>query len=215
MDSSQARTTKKTAKEKWQLLFSKYFVWIALFVVMILCVIAWFAVFANEFHIIRISSAQEYETAQLELSRKEAQLAAVQQLEQQYEGVNEERLRQLESVLPIGLQETALISSVEELAQSVGLSVNSIDVSSDVQEQNTTPNPESTTPSDQVKLSHAFLRTATLSINVEAQQFDYTAMKKFVDALESFTPLVELEGLQYSDNTTGFSLQLRTYYREL
>lgn len=172
--------------------------------------LGWLLLLNREVQSIQASGALGYQDAVLRLEQAEQRLAELKQMEQAYEDLSQERLAQVDPVLPIGLNPPAVISNIESFASSTGLEILSIDV---VQPETVDElAPPVTEEVGAPVFSDPNIQTATITLNVDSEQGSYNELKRFLDTLESFVPVYDLRTISYVPDTTSFALQLQTYY---
>jgi hypothetical protein len=170
----------------------------------------WLLLLSREVEAIQQSGILGYEDSVQRLQLAEQRLAELKELEQSYEAVSQERLSQLEPVLPIGLEPPSVISNIQSFADSTGLEILSIDVV--VPEPVAGAQPEVVTNAGLPEFSNPDIRTATITLNVDSQEGSYGELKRFLDTLENFVPVYDLRTISYVPDTTSFALQLETYF---
>lgn len=180
----------------------------------------WSLLLRGEYQRIRESGILEYQNRVTQRQTKQENLAQLQQLATHVDGLNQERLDQLNAILPTGFDSVAMIDQMQAFAAVAKVTILSIDVTQESStSQSTTVKGKAaqtaetdTTSAAQRQLAQSNVRTAVITLNVESEQSSYADMKAFLDTLESFVPVLNLHNLTYSPETTSFALQLQTYY---
>jgi Tfp pilus assembly protein PilO len=206
----------------WQAIFdavngivTKYYRWFVLGVVVVVGWFGWALLLQGEYEHIRDSGILQYNNRVQQREDRKATLLQLQDLSAEVESLHHERLQQMETALPVGLDPVEMITQMQAFADAAGVSILSVDVvksgavgsaaTADVKTEESTDVPSVQFTSDSV-------RTAIVAINVETPDASYADLKKFLDTLESFVPILNLRNLSYAPATTSFALQLETYY---
>lgn len=191
--------------------FERFFRVLVLGVVIIIGVGGWWLVLAPQIHRLRTSGLLVYDERVLLRDTKRQQLAQLQQLQAQYEALNTESLRSLDVILPQGFDEAAMIATMEQFAEAANVRLKNINVTTqDATEEGFTSGLPAT-----VSSPLGTVRTATISLTIDIGSSDtdvYLALKKFLQALESFVPLMDLRDLSFTSRQSTFTLQLQTPY---
>lgn len=206
----------KAVQQKNGKVLEKNIVWFLVLEVVVIAAVAWILVLQKQWYSIAEYKQQEQQDLNIQLNQRQEQLNELVALQQAYTAVNDERVHYAERVLPIGLNPPEMISRLEYLGQQANVKISSIDI---VNGDSATPTTtKSKTPADQATpdttqtFSQDSVRTGNITMNVTLNNAGYTELKNFLDALESFTPVLDLQTVQYTIDTQTFALQLRTYY---
>lgn len=172
---------------------------------LIVCTVSWFLFLQPMYQSIQELRAQGYQSSVNRLQERKQYLEEVRTMNGEYAKLETERLRQLENILPNGFNTTTTISTMQSFADAAGIRIKSIDVVNSSIDPSATPDASVVTPKKNIA-------KATITMNIDMQDDSYAGLKKFLDALESFVPILDLENLTYSAETHSFALQLNTYY---
>ncbi len=148
----------------------------------------------NEIGVADLNSREE------QLAERTETLLRLQNLNERFNKITQEDLRQLENVLPHQSEIPYLVIELKEFIKNNGLEVLSLDIG-----------PMSTSAAT---IETANTPVKSLSIVVVIDGLDsYEGIKTFLDAMSNNLPLVELNSFTYSPVISGYSLNLTTYYQ--
>lgn len=198
---------------------TKYFRWFVLLEIAFILLIAWFALLQNAYITIREQGLVGYAQIQTDIETKQQRLKSLERMSTALQAVNTERLRQIDALLPVGLQPTRVIADMHAFADSAHVTIASIDVVQNAASAQTASTSVAVAAGDEnivvpSSIDQSGVSTATITMSVETQGGEYETLKTFLDSLESFVPLLDLNSLNYSPATTSYALQLTTYYIE-
>jgi len=216
-------------KINWQALLqgmntvvAAHYRWFVLGATVVVLWLGWVLLLQDEYAHIRDSGILEYQQRVERRQTHQDNLAQLQRLAAQVEGLNTERLDQLDAVLPKGIDSVALIDQMQAFADAAQVSILSIDVTKESETKpaagsatakaTKTTSTNSSSSSAALQLTKSQVRTAVITVNITTRQSTYAGLKDFLDTLESFVPVLNLRNLTYSPATTSFALQLETYY---
>ena len=202
---------------------TSYYRWFVLAVVVLVGWFGWTFLLHGEYQRIIDSGILEYNNRVTQRETRQKSLEQLQQLAKDFGSLDQERLDELQAVLPDGFDSVALVNQMQAFASTANVSILSIDVvaesssstaipSSTAQSSTSATKKSTTTNTTAAALSRNGVHTAVISMNVTTPNASYTDLKKFLDALEVFVPLLNLHNLTYSPETTSFALQLETVY---
>lgn len=214
---------------------SKYYRWFVLLECVVILALGWVFLLQGQFGAIRDSGLVSYEATKQRLDEKKTYLEKLQLMEGNFEELNEERLQQLETVLPVGFDTTSFITNMHSFADAANVNILSIDVVQappKSETENATTNEESASSQSErggsettdtgdgqqtiveatTEITNDRIRTANVSLNVSSVDGSYEGLKTFLDVLESFVPILDLQTISYSPSTTSYALQMKTYY---
>lgn len=196
---------------------TSYYRWFVLMVVVLVGAGGWMFLLQGEYQHIVDSGILEYNNRVQQREDRQATLQSLEQLAKDFDNLNEERLDQLASVVPTGLDTIETVNAMQAFAASSNVNILSIDVVKESVAPTVTTGTGSkkntnTTTTTTTQFSDDTIRTAVISMNVETPTASYAELKTFLDSLESFVPLLNLSNLTYAPDTTSFALQLETYY---
>ncbi len=186
------------------------------FVVAELLLIGWFGwafLLRIEYQHIQNSGILEYRNRVEQRQNRLQTLKQMQELDNEMATLQQERLQQIEMVLPTGIDPVDVMNRMQEFAAAAGVTLLSIDVvqASSTDSTATSVGAESTELTVS-SFANEGVHTAIVSINIETASGSYADLKNFLGTLESFTPILNLRNLTYAPQTTSFALQLETYY---
>ncbi|MFC1597916.1 hypothetical protein ACFL2M_00070 [Patescibacteria group bacterium] len=190
---------------------SKYFVWLVVGVGVVIFSAGWFFLLQGAYFSLQETGFTTYDEAAQNLEDRQNYLLNLTLMESEFVELDEERLQQTKHLLPVGLEPTEVISNIQAFTGATGLTVLSIDVVKPEVEvvQQRAVEGERTGPEP---FENKRIRTATVTMNVENTAGSYAELKRFLDALETFVPVMDLRNLSYTPDTSSFALQLQTYY---
>ncbi len=184
--------------------------------VLIIFFIGWLVLLRGEYRIIQESGVLEYDLVTEQLQDQQDRLVELRYLEEQYTTLDQERLRQLEEVLPHSYNPTALITTMNQFAEQASIEIASIDVA---QTGTITTETTSTATTDSgeeeetiVEVANPNIKTVTITMNIKNNEGTYGELKYFLSALETFVPILDMRQLSFSPGTDSMALQLQTYY---
>ncbi|PIW36984.1 MAG: hypothetical protein COW24_02525 [Candidatus Kerfeldbacteria bacterium CG15_BIG_FIL_POST_REV_8_21_14_020_45_12] len=185
-------------------------------VIVLVFMLGWFLLLDGEYKTIRESGVLGYESAVENLQSRQERLFSLQDLEKEHKDLEGERLAQINEVLPVGFESTSALNTIQSLAESANLNILSVDISNQtaVTEE---PSGSADQTGVQVKseITSPLVKAAVVTLNVESKdESNYDDLKYFLDVLQSYVPLFNMQTLNYSPDTTSFALQLVTYYLE-
>lgn len=186
----------------------QWYRWFVLGVLLIVFVLAWFLILQREYIALRQSGIIGYEATIERLQDRQDYLSGLRQMEESYEELNQEQLRQLEYLLPTGFDVSSTIARMEDFARQSGLSLLSVDVVSGREVQT---GANETTAQNDVTFSNKNIREASISMNL-ATDGSYEQLKRFLDTLDSFVPVLNLKSISYTPATASYAIQVQTYY---
>lgn len=169
----------------------------------------WFLLINPQLIQVQEASLIGYGDTVIELEDRQNQLVQLKQMEQQYQGLNLEQLTQLEAYLPVGLDPTTLILTMDGFAEAADVEIISIDV---VKPEQEAEEAGSATEATSSSFRDSSIRTAVITMSVQTQEGSYAELKQFLDVMENFVPVLNLQNLSYAPETVSYALQLQTYY---
>lgn len=179
-------------------LLDRWYRWIAAVVLVVVLLLGWMVFLQDGYRELRDSSIGGYQETVERLNDRQAHLQQLRTMEEEYSRLEQERLRHIDYVLPRSIDATAMIADLSTFATAAGVRVMNIDVVRSAED----------TAMDSV------VRTAVITLNVQTPDGSYDQLKQLLSALETYTPVLDLETLAYTPGNTSYALQLRTYYRE-
>lgn len=186
--------------------------WFVFGEVLIVGWIGWTVLLQGEYQHIRESGILEYQNRVEQRGDRQRTLEQLQDLAADLEGLHHERLQQVEAVLPTGLDPVQVMNELQTFATTAGVTILSMDITQSSSAEDTTSESEEAAAISVSAFTHERLRTAIVSMNIATAAGSYAELKTFLDALESFVPILNLRNLTYAPETTSFALQLETYY---
>lgn len=197
-------------------LLERFFRWFVVGIVVLVGAGGWGLVISPQIHRLRTSGLLAYDQRVALRDAKRQELLELQNLEKQYGALNMESLQRLSLTLPQGFDEAATIARMEQFAENAGVQLKNIDVTTQDAASGAALTPElpSTTVPSEAPGEGSTLRAAMITFTVDLQQIadPYLALKKFLQELESFVPLMDLRDLAFTANQTVLTLQLQTPY---
>ncbi len=201
--------------ERINIFIGRYFIWCAGAVILSVFALGWLLLLGREYRSISDSGVLGYEQSVERLQERQEYLFDLQSMEEELKSINQERLVQLNEVLPVGFEPTEAMNNIQALAEASNLSILSMEISTPNSEAVEQAEAATTGASVQKRVSSDRVKTAVVTLNVESQDAnDYQDLKRFLDVLQSYVPLFNMQTLNYSPDTTSFALQLVTYYLE-
>lgn len=201
----------------------KFFALFVFVVVVALLLLGWIFLLQREYNSIRNSGILQYRARVAELKEQQAYLQKMQDMETAYQKLSQERLRQLQDVLPAGIDTVALMADFERLANEAHVTLTNIDIAVPANTNNTSMNGENknnsktTAPAtpNSAPDSADLIQKATITVTVEMPAGSYHELKNFLQVLESFVPIFDLANLSYAPDATSMVLQFYTYYLDV
>lgn len=179
-------------------LLDRWYRWIAAVVLVVVLLLGWMVFLHDGYRELRDSSIGGYRVTVERLRDRQAHLQQLRTMEEEFTMLEQERLRHIDYVLPRGIDATAMIADVSTFATTAGVRVMNIDVVRSAEDA----------------AIDGIVRTAVITLNVQTPDGSYDQLKQLLSALETYTPVLDLETLAYTPGNTSYALQLRTYYRE-
>ncbi len=204
----------KNRMERVNDFIAQYFLWCVLLILFFIFFFGWFFLLQTEWKTIQHSGILGNAEAVNRLDERQKYLADLQDMQNAYDDLGIERLAQIYSVLPVGLEPTRTIRTIQALAESANMSILSIDVV-DQQPGNadSTGFTNGADDSEIVSFESNSIRTAIVTLNLQGQEdTNYQDVKRFLDILQNYVPVLNLQTMTYAADTTSFALQLETYY---
>lgn len=187
----------------------QWFKWFALGTIVLIMVLGWFVLLQREYNTLRNSGIIGYQATIERLQERQTYLQSLREMERSYNELNQEQLRQMEQILPVGFDATTAMARVEEFARQAGLELLSVDVSSGGE-----VTAEGEEAASTAAPANSNLRVAQISLNLTAEDGSYEELKRFLDTIDSFVPVMNLAAISYAPATTSYAIQLETYYIE-
>ncbi|MFH1426237.1 MAG: hypothetical protein ABIG66_02275 [Candidatus Kerfeldbacteria bacterium] len=191
---------------------SKYYLWFVALEAVLILVVGWFVLLDKELTKIEEAGLIGYEDTSARLQERENYLLQLQTMETEYSKLSEERLQQMDHLLPVGLEPASVINRMSALAEQAGLAILSIDVVKPEPVAEATITDAGTIAGEASKFTSKDVRTATITLNIESGEGTYEELKLFLDTLESFVPILDLQNLTFSPGSASYALQLQTYF---
>lgn len=185
-------------RTQFHTLLNRWYRWIAAVVLVVVLLLGWVVFLQDGYRELRDSGIGGYQATVERLNDRQAHLDQLRTMEKEYSQLEQERLRHIDYVLPQTLDATAVIADLSTFAATAGVRVMNIDV----------------VRSSEVAATDSIVRTAVITLNVQTTDGSYDQLKRLLSALETYTPVLDLETLSYTPGNTSYALQLRTYYRE-
>ncbi len=189
--------------------------WFALVTVLVVGVLGWMFLLDEQWVQLHQAQGMSHTDAQQRLQQREERLSQVQQMISLVGDVDEERVEQLYTVLPRGLDAPGIISIMDEFADSAGIDVLSIDVVEDasaVDIQAATAVESGGADSLVEAVDLGVVQRAVMTINLRPRDSSYEGLRSFLFSLEHFVPLLDLRHFSYEEAADSYAFQLTTYY---
>lgn len=198
-------------KTKANTFAGQYYKWCVVGVLLVILIGGWFGILQREFFAVQQNGVAGYEATIERLQDRQEYLAGLRKMEDSYNELNQEQLRQLEYLLPVGFDTTATIARMEQFAGQAGLQLLSVDVTSGQEIESGT---NTTTQEGALTFSNKSIRRANIAMNLSTADGSYDELKHFLDTLDTFVPVLNLDAISYTPATGSYAIQVTTYYIE-
>lgn len=187
-------------KRKAMVLFAKFYIGIAI-IIIVGILAAGYSLFVKDIMTdINEIGVADLESKEAQYEERSETLIRLKRLNERFNKITEDDLRQLEKVLPSQAEIPHLVIELKDFVKNSGLEVYSLDVG-----------PMSTNAATQAVAGTA---VKNLAITLVVGGLDsYSGVKNFLDAMSNNLPLVELNSFSYSPAASEYSLNLTTYYQ--
>lgn len=174
------------------------------------------------------SGVLEYEAAVNTLESRQQYLSSLQVMENNYQVLDQRLIRSIDTVLPANQKSVILFEELELLLEGSGLIVQSMNIApvadpTATQITNNIGDPVAAIddpsvvadPSEIAKASlSSDIQKLSLTVNVTTGGSGYMHFKEFLQQLESYEHLLELESISFSPSTAGSTFVFNTYQRK-
>ncbi len=141
------------------------------------------------------------------IEQRQAYIADLQTMQQAYEQLDQRIVRAIDVALPTDYSAGPVFAEVEQLFQGSGFTVQSINVAATSSATNAIT-PTEAAIADQPTLYDV----VSISVNLTSTDaVTYADFKQLLDRIERYPHLMNLESLNYTPDTTGYTFVLKTY----
>ncbi|MFH1207297.1 MAG: type 4a pilus biogenesis protein PilO [Patescibacteria group bacterium] len=176
--------------------------YVAMVIVAVLLILAggyWFFV-KSTVDRIRVVGVADIENKQSTIDQQQRTIGKLKTLKAQYESINYDQLRSMQSILPHQADLPYVILKLKQLIADNSLALQSIDTT-----------PFTNTPAATASAAPVIQK---LNITVSFKDLDtYAGLKNFLDQLSANVPFFELNALSYLPGNGSYTLNLTTYYQ--
>lgn len=202
-----------TFSERLHSIYAKYFpYWAWLCVTLILGAGGVFIIYPLWMRI-QATGAFQYNEISTTQAARQAELDGLKLMSEHLHSINQSQLLYLEDTLPSDLTPAALMEQVASAFATQGLQVGSIDV---VDSTATTAGAAASGKAvtvDNTTTALPGIRQLQLTVNSTGDT-TYEGMKKFLQAVATSNPILELYSMAYSNERKSYSLVFTTYVAE-
>ncbi len=183
-------------------------------VVVILVIILAFFIFINpKYKEARSIGVLDLEAKKKELAAKSNELSELKELENDYQGLNQAQLKEVEKILPRGVDFANLVGQIEALARDSNLTLDNISVTEGGVWGQTGESPADETETSSKKTTGASSDIYLLNVSVNfSGGGTYEHFKLFLDNLENNLRILDLSSVSFTPDTQSYTLNLKTYY---
>lgn len=192
-------------KKRTYTFINQFYIYIAIFLVIIMVVAGYFFFFKQEYGKIREVGIVDLQGKQNELEAKRSRLSEIEKAHESFKKISGEEIKKIATILPKGKDTPSLLIEMEALAKENGLILSGIDIA----ETGAISVPV------QAQEGAASLNIKKININFKIQGINsYDKFKTFLSSIEKDIRLLDLNSLTYSPAADSYSISLVTYYQE-
>lgn len=183
-------------------LFTNYFIVISVLCVALVIGLGYQLIIKSTVDDIRSIGVVDLKDREQQKANLEDTLRRLQRLENRYNELTYEDIKQLEYLLPDEREIPHIIIELKDFIAANGLKLNSIDVGmfrANIGDE-----------ADKVRAIN--IKSLNVTVSIDGLE-TYTQIKDFLDKLGTLMPPFELNSFSYSPGTSGYSLNLTTYYK--
>ena len=202
-----SRNTDQKGKDKnsqLKLALLKYNKWLILTIIIIIIGLSYYFILEPKYQQVRLGGSYNAQTLMDELNKRKEYLAQLQDLNQNYQRINQSQIAQLEKILPGEKDVAGLFVQLQTLAENNNLLLSGITITETAEEVSKNQN----------KIKPNSIKKMNISLTLVGIQKSntYQEVKTFLKDLESNLRLFDVNGVYFDAESTDYTVNLFTYY---